>query len=221
MCPPLEVFTHHMKRLSIRRTDEIVLYDTLGCFSSQRAFFMLRYFGLENVKILNGGIEKWKSEGGLVESGPVIDPPHVEGDYNFQIENKYHFSLKLDDMYAFAGRIVNNQDTHQIVDARAAPRFNMEADEPRPGLRRGNISGSKNLPFMETINFEQGTLKTNQEISQAFLKRNVDVNTPATFLCGSGLTACIPAFGYGLLSESGFDQISIYDASWSEYVSYF
>jgi len=83
MCPPLEVFTHHMKRLSIRRTDEIVLYDTLGCFSSQRAFFMLRYFGLENVKILNGGIEKWKSEGGLVESGPIIDPPHVEGDYNF------------------------------------------------------------------------------------------------------------------------------------------
>jgi thiosulfate/3-mercaptopyruvate sulfurtransferase len=52
-----------MKALRIRPTDEIVVYDALGIFSSARCAWMLRFFGAENVRILNGGMKKWLAEG--------------------------------------------------------------------------------------------------------------------------------------------------------------
>jgi thiosulfate/3-mercaptopyruvate sulfurtransferase len=83
----------------------------------------------------------------------------------------------------------------------------MEEDEPRPGLRRGQISGSKNLPFLEVIDMKTGQMKSNKDLSRAFLERDVDVNRPALFSCGSGMSACIPALAYAILSEEGDQQL--------------
>ena len=51
-----------MKRLRVLPTDSIVCYDSLGLFSAPRAAWMFRFFGAENVRILNGGLKKWKLE---------------------------------------------------------------------------------------------------------------------------------------------------------------
>jgi thiosulfate/3-mercaptopyruvate sulfurtransferase len=52
-----------MKKLRVRRTDIIICYDNLGIFSSARAAWMMRYFGAESVRVLNGGFKKWQKEG--------------------------------------------------------------------------------------------------------------------------------------------------------------
>ena len=61
--PSLKVFTEHMVKLNIPRDMQIVCYDNFGVFSSPRVAWMLRYFGVKDVRVLNGGLPKWKSEG--------------------------------------------------------------------------------------------------------------------------------------------------------------
>ena len=51
-----------MKGLQINRTDEIVCYDQIGISSSPRLAYTLKYFGIENVRVLNGGLKKWLLE---------------------------------------------------------------------------------------------------------------------------------------------------------------
>ena len=56
--------------------------------------------------------------------------------------------------------ISNKASVHQILDARAPPRFAGEVAEPRKGVRSGSISGSKNVFFQELINQDEGTFKS-------------------------------------------------------------
>jgi thiosulfate/3-mercaptopyruvate sulfurtransferase len=67
--PPLDWFITNMKKLRIPRDVSVVVYDSQGIFSSPRCFEILRYFGHEKVRILNGGFKKWLVEGRPTESG--------------------------------------------------------------------------------------------------------------------------------------------------------
>jgi len=68
----LEHWTEYMKKLHIRRTDDILLYDTNGFFSVCRVALMFRYFGAKKVRIINGGMKKWKMEGKPTYSGAYV-----------------------------------------------------------------------------------------------------------------------------------------------------
>ena len=67
--PTLENFTEYMKSLNITRTDEIVCYDQFGIYSSPRLDYTLKYFGMQNVRVLDGGLKKWLMESRYVETG--------------------------------------------------------------------------------------------------------------------------------------------------------
>ena len=60
--------------MNIDSQDYIVCYDNVGIFSAPRAAWMLRYFGAKNVRVLNGGMKKWKAEGRTTASGAQILP---------------------------------------------------------------------------------------------------------------------------------------------------
>lgn len=86
MLPPENEFKIHMRNLRIRKTDNIIFYDNHGIFSSPRAAWTLRFFGAENVRILNGGFKKWLLEGRPTESGKsTSDHLEEEGDYSYSI----------------------------------------------------------------------------------------------------------------------------------------
>ena len=62
--PSIDVFIDHMKSIGVQVTDQIVLYDSHPqvMMAVGRCAWLLRYFGAENVRILNGGIKKWQLE---------------------------------------------------------------------------------------------------------------------------------------------------------------
>lgn len=68
--PDLKTFSEAMRQLQIKNDDRVVCYDNVGIFSSARAAWMLRYFGATDVRVLNGGLKKWKAEKRIVNSGP-------------------------------------------------------------------------------------------------------------------------------------------------------
>lgn len=104
-----EMFAEHMKRLRIRRTDQIICYDMLGIFSVARAAYMFRYFGAENVRILNGGLKKWVQEGREVFKGPYEDGAGLEedGDYDYKIGNPHMVITDIDKVHNIAYYLVN------------------------------------------------------------------------------------------------------------------
>ena len=102
----------------------------------------------------------------------------------------------------------------QTVDARSRDRFKGKVEEPRPGLKKGCIIGSKNIPFQECIDIKSNTFKTKSELLNIFKNNNVDTTRPVVFTCGSGITACVLGMAYSLISDK---NAVIYDGSWSEY----
>ena len=107
-----------------------------------------------------------------------------------------------------------NKNKFQTVDARSRERFEGKVDEPRSGLRRGCIVGSKNLPFKDCINSETNTFKSKDELRKLFIKNNIDITKPIVFTCGSGMTACVLGMAYSIISGK---SAVVYDGSWSEY----
>ena len=218
--PSVEVFTEHMKRLRVGKTDQIICYDAVGMFSVARAAWMMRFFGAENVRIMSGGLKKWTKEGrdtvgGAYTAGEGLP---ADGDYSYEVVDASKVVTEINTMHRLAYHLAHKGTQWQITDARGAARFLGEVPEPRPGLRSGHITGSKNLPFTDLVDAETGELKTDKELARIVTDAGIDTTRNTVNSCGSGVTACIVDLSLRIL---GAEKTAIYDGSWSEYVSVF
>jgi len=200
-----QAFARDAGALGLRREASVVVYDHQGLFSAPRAWWMLRTMRFHDVRVLDGGLLKWRAEGRPVEAGSVTpSPTTVEvGVYRTLVRDLETVRRTLD-----GGRA-------QVVDARAAARFRGEAPEPRPGLPSGHMPGALNVPWGGLVNAD-GTMKSPDELRSAFEAGGVDLEGPIVTTCGSGISAAILALG---LARLGREDVPIYDGSWTEWAS--
>ena len=205
MVPPVEKFMSRMRSLGIGEGHQVVVYDTAGLFSAARVWWMFKYFGQDNIAVLDGGLPKWKAEGRAVtNAAPNIRDRHMVTKINndlFRDVTQVAASSKLGDA--------------TIIDARTAARFKGEAPEPREGLRSGHIPNSRNVPFTDVLNGD-GTMKSPAELRLVFEAAGVDLSKPAITSCGSGVTAAI----LSLALETLGTRHALYDGSWAEWGMY-
>jgi thiosulfate/3-mercaptopyruvate sulfurtransferase len=164
---------------------------------------MLRLFGHAAVVILDGGLPKWRAEGRPLTSAVVTPPPR-------------RFTARFDpaplrDKAALLANLVTGRE--QVVDARAAGRFDGTAPEPRPGIRSGHIPGSRNLPYERLTDPETRQLRDAEALAALFTGAGVALDRPIVTSCGSGVTACALAFALHLIGR----EAAVYDGSWSEW----
>jgi thiosulfate/3-mercaptopyruvate sulfurtransferase len=203
MLPPEHKFASRMQSLGLGDGNRFVVYDNSPYHSGARIWWMLRSFGAHYVAMLDGGLQKWKSEGRPLESGR----PQVRHG---------HFTPMLDRSAVADKELVLSlvgSDTHIIVDARGTGRFAGEEAEPRAGLAAGHIPGSLNLPQGKLFNADN-SWKRGDALRRAFEEAGVDLGRPMVTTCGSGITAAVLLFGAHLL---GKDDVKLYDGSWSEW----
>lgn len=203
MLPPEHRFASRMQSLGLGDGNRFVVYDNSPYHSGARMWWMLRTFGAHYVALLDGGLQKWKAEGRPLESGR---PQMRHG----------HFTPSLDRAAVADKELVLSlvgDDSHTIVDARAAGRFAGEQAEPRPGLEAGHIPGSRNLPQGKLFH-PDNSWKRGDALRAAFEEAGVDLSKPMVTTCGSGITAAVLLFGAHLL---GKDDVRLYDGSWSEW----
>ena len=200
--PRPEAFAVAMRELGVSSDKHLVVYDGGNLFSAPRAWWMLRTFGVGNVSILAGGLAGWQRDALLLETGDVDLP-----DGEFEAKYAADGVKRLTDVM-----VASHEGTAQLVDARPAPRFLAQADEPRPGLRRGHIPGAKNVPWATLA--ENGELKTTDELAAIFRKQGVDLHQPIIASCGSGVTAAVVVLA---LATLGARDVTLYDGSWSEW----
>ncbi|ASE83640.1 TPA: 3-mercaptopyruvate sulfurtransferase [Citrobacter koseri] len=202
MMPRPEAFAVAMRELGVHQDRHLVVYDEGNLFSAPRAWWMLRTFGVENVSILAGGLAGWQRDELPLQEGEV-ELPEGEFDVKFTAEKV----VRLTDVL-----LASHERTAQIVDARPAPRFNAEADEPRPGLKRGHIPGALNVPWTELV--REGELKTTDELDVIFFSHGVSFDRPIIASCGSGVTAAVVVLALATLDVP---NVALYDGAWSEW----
>jgi thiosulfate/3-mercaptopyruvate sulfurtransferase len=207
MLPSAGQFDQLMRELGIGANMQIVVYDSVGLFSAARAWWMFRYFGYEEVAVLDGGLPAWISAGHDFEAdrGKVI--PTLK-----PFKSKTHSEWVVD-----AQDLIENLESRDylVLDARANSRYLGEAPEPRPGMRSGHIPGSANVPFMDLLDAKTGCFKPVGEVRERFVKAGAEYR-PLVVSCGSGVTACVLALG---LEIAGMLEPKLYDGSWSEWGS--
>ncbi len=200
MLPSEAEFGRAMTELGVGQDDRIVVYDNSPLRTAARGWFMLRHFGAEQVAILDGGFQKWRSEGRAVESGEVV-PRQAR----FDAQAGEGEVVTKEQLLAGAGM--------PILDARGKARFEGSEADPRPNVGTGHIPGSKNLPFASLYR-EDGTLKSDDELRAAFDQVQVDPGEAFIATCGSGVTANSLIFAAQRL---GGRKARLYDGSWSEW----
>ena len=215
MLPSAQVFTQAMRKLGIRRDDNIVVYDSaeLGIFSAPRVAWTLRVFGHPSIHILNN-YKLWVEEGLPTERGeqtdfpesqypePQIDPSRVAG---------FEEVKEIAKDYNKEGR-----EGVQILDARSLGRWSGADPEPRPGLSSGHIPGSISVALPELLDPKTKTLLPREELLDIFRTKGVDPLKPIISSCGTGVTASVID---AALTEAGFPETNrkVYDGSWTEW----
>jgi thiosulfate/3-mercaptopyruvate sulfurtransferase len=206
MIPTAERFAAKMAERGIGDDDRVIVYDTNGLSSAGRAWWMLRLFGHDNVALLDGGLPKWKADGRPLETSAPAIPPR-------------RFTARFDpalvrDKQALLADLALPRPREQVVDARAAGRFEGTAEETWPGRRRGHIPKSRNLPFDLVTDPATRQLRSADELRHLFDAAGVKLDRPVVTSCGSGVTACAVAFALHLIGHPG---AAVYDGSWSEW----
>jgi thiosulfate/3-mercaptopyruvate sulfurtransferase len=167
-----------------------------------RVWWTLRVFGAKDVRLLAGGLPRWRAEGRPLEQGFVHRPASC-------------FTVNFGKAAVASAQTVeraSSTNSAQIIDARTAARFAGSAPEPRPGLRSGHIPGSLNLPWREVV--ELGEIKPQAELETLFAQAGLDMSQPVITTCGSGVTAAILLLA---LACAGKRDVSLYDGSWAEW----
>jgi thiosulfate/3-mercaptopyruvate sulfurtransferase len=201
MMPTPGEFAASVGALGIGDDDMVVVYDHSGIFSAPRVWWMLKAMGHKTVKVLDGGLPKWKNEDRALESGDVKPAP------------KTLTAMPRPEIMRDFDAVMNvvKDQSAQMVDARSAARFTGTEAEPRAGVRGGHMPGAINVPWRGVVAAD-GTLKPNQDLKAAFA--SVDLGAPIVTTCGSGISAAILMLGLG---EIGAKNVALYDGSWTEW----
>ncbi|MBR1212467.1 3-mercaptopyruvate sulfurtransferase [Bradyrhizobium sp. JYMT SZCCT0180] len=204
MFPSAEQFGRDVGGLGIGNGDTVVLYDSGGWVAAPRVWWMFLSFGHQNVRILNGGLKKWRAEGRKVESGEVKPKPAT---FKATFDPSYTRNIQ---------QMVDNLESRneQVLDARANERYQGKVPEPRPGLRSGHIPGSLSVPYNQLFDASTGAMKSLEELRAVYVGAGVKLDAPIVTSCGSGVSALVLTLA---LYRLGVRGSALYDGSWTEW----
>ena len=173
----------------------VVVYDASSGMAAARAWWLLRYAGVRDVRVLDGGLQAWR---GALETG-VVEP--APGD----VELRYGALpvLTVEDAAAFPR-------VGTLLDARAGERYRGETEPIDP--RAGHIPGAVSAPTTDTLDAGGGFLEPGS-IRARFEDLGVDLRAPVAVYCGSGVTAAHTLLA---LAAAGVDG-ALYPGSWSQW----
>ncbi len=189
------------RRWGIRRDASVVVYDDWNRAGSARAWWVLTAAGLEEVRILDGGLSAWRSAGHRLDTGDVAPEPG-------------NVTVPHDDLYCGRQPTLTAEQsgagTVTLLDARAPERFRGEVEPVDPVA--GHIPGAKNVPSGDVLAAD-GTFLGDDALSQLLSERGIDPDDDVGVYCGSGVTAAITI---AALAAQGRDA-ALYPGSWSEW----
>ncbi len=206
-----KAFAALMSAKGIGRADTIVLYGDKNNWWATYALWVFKLFGHADVRILDGGRDKWIADGRPVTTDATS---RVATDYPVVPRDESKIRAFRDDTRAHIGR--------PMIDVRSPEEYSGERTHmpsyPEEGaLRGGHIPGAANVPWAKAVN-EDGTFKSRAGLEDLYLT-------------GAGLKAGDDIIAYCRIGERsshtwfvltyllGFEGVRNYDGSWTEWGS--
>lgn len=184
----------------LRQGESVVVYDDSGSMSAARAWWLLRWAGVERVRILDGGLTGWVAAGGELDQHQVHPPlgdVELDGGHLPTVDADQAAEWAMDGL---------------LLDARAGERFRGEVEPIDP--RAGHIPGAVSAPTAEN-NDPTGSFLPTDDLTRRFAALGAPAGGQVAVYCGSGVTAAHQA---AALTLAGYTPV-LYPGSWSQWSS--
>jgi thiosulfate/3-mercaptopyruvate sulfurtransferase len=194
----------------ISNDHQVILYGDRNNWFAAYTYWYLKYYGHDNVKLLNGPRERWLADGHPTATAIPAHPATT-------------FTAKPGDDTIRATREVLNAlgDSHKLVDCRSPQEYSgeltaMPGYENEGAQRSGHIPGAKSIPWAQAVT-EIGTFKSADELRELYRAKGVLTGDPIIAYCRIGERA---AHTWFVLHELlGEPDAKNYDGSWVEWGS--
>jgi len=197
--PDVEYFSKTLRDAGVNQQTLIIVYDDSRMAYAARAWWLLRYYGHQQVMILDGGFNAWINTGGAVDKRT---PARKAGNFKAKIQSNWTVNH---------ADVVQQHTALTLIDSREAKRYAGEEEPIDPVA--GHIPGALNF-FWQEITTEQGLIR-DLAFHQARWESLKEKDNIVVY-CGSGVTACA-----NLLSlEIAGIKAKLYPGSWSDWCSY-
>ena len=204
--PAPDQFAAFLVAHGVNKTSRIVAYDDAGGLYAARLWWLARWIGFKQVALLDGGWQKWMSEGRAVTAEMPVAQPNVTTNVP-TVDTSLVWG---------AGDVLRRLEKSGslLIDARAGERFRGEIEPMDPVA--GHIPGAVNRFFKANLNSDL-TLRPGAELQREFLALiGARAAENVGHSCGSGITACANIFA---MEYAGLKGSKLYAGSWSEWVS--
>ncbi len=188
----------------------VVLYGDSNNWFAAWAFWQLKIYGHEDVRLMDGGRKKWEAEGrDMTTAVPSVSSTGYQA-----AEADLTLRAFLPEVQAQV-----SDNAVELVDVRSPAEFSGEILAP-PGLpetcqRGGHIPGASNIPWGMAVNDEDGTFKSRDELATVYADRGITGQQPIITYCRIGERSSHSWFVLKYLL--GYDDIKNYDGSWTEW----
>lgn len=194
--PALEDLENAAQGWGIDADSRVVVVDDSAGLAAARAWWLLRYAGFADVRLLDGGLRAWRESGRALESG-VFVPERG----NVRLRYGALPVIGIDEVEGFI-------TYGTLLDARAGDRFRGEVEPVDPVA--GHIPGAVSAPTTENLD-DEGRFRSEGELRARF--EALGVRPSVAVYCGSGVTAAHEALA---LTLAGY-QPALYPGSWSQW----
>jgi len=200
--PTPERFARVMGELGVGPHTRVVAYTQESPMWASRLWWLLRYFGFDDVRVLDGGLPAWRRAGFALSSvSPAVEPA------SFVARPRPELLATKDDVIA----VVGGQPAC-LVNALTARAFRGEGTAySRPGRSPGSLSA----PAHDLVDPDTGCFRPREELAGELAGLlHIDPEIPVIAYCGGGISATVDVF---VLSLLGRDDVRLYDGSLTEW----
>jgi len=199
--PTPEVLEAAFRAAGVNDNSQVVFYSGGHTMWATRAWWLAHYAGLNNIAVLDGGLSRWRAEGGKTTT---ISPAYPTGNVTVNPNPE---------LMVTAGTVANAMENGEICTINALSPEVYEGTGNVYYGRRGHIPGSLNL-FYDELLLEDGSYKSTSLINTLLKERGLDKAERVIAYCGGGIAATVDAFACVL---AGYANVAVYDGSMAEW----
>lgn len=201
-----------LQRAGLNDDTTLILYGDFNNWFAAFAFWVFKYYGYKDVRLMNGGRKKW-----------LIEDRDVNKDIPQYSTGNFKASLADNSIRVFLNYVKESLEKGErvaMVDVRGPKEFTGEILAPpeyptEHAQRGGHIPGAKNIPWSQAVNDHDGTFKSVNELKKLYESKAISPEKEVIAYCRIGERSSHTWFVLKYLL--GYPNVKNYDGSWTEW----
>ena len=204
-----------LQKAGVNDDTTLVLYGDFNNWFAAFAFWVFKYYGYKDVRLMNGGRKKW-----LTEDRPLTKdvPQQQYPKGNFKASSEPDKNIRV--FLSYVKESLHAKDRVGMVDVRSPKEFTGEITAPpeyptEHAQRGGHIPGAANIPWSQAVNDSDGTFKSADELKNLYEPKGITPDKEIIAYCRIGERSSHTWFVLKYLL--GYPNVRNYDGSWTEW----